>query len=255
MVVVGSFTRMAMQDNIYCPLPLGALDPERSSLNGLDYMKQTNNTVSTGKYFYYADLAVAEALGGFSFDFFTQQQIVDVLLDSRYVSALTFKVDDPRYLSQLKDSLEESGFSGPKTPNNIQLCIVIEDAQFNETLSSIAQSSKFLEILYPVLLALVYVLGIITGFLTINSRREDIALMRGLGMQKKRIFATLFGEQILLLLFGMLPSAVLWYIHKGSEQLAKPEVYAFFIFYALSAAFAVLLHNSKNALSILSENE
>ena len=107
----------------------------------------------------------------------TQQQMVDVMLDRRYISALTFKVSDPRYLGEVKDALEQTGLSGPKMVNNIRLCIVIEDAQFNETLSSIAQRSKYLEILYPVLLALVCILGLITGFLSVNSRREDIALM------------------------------------------------------------------------------
>ena len=140
-------------------------------------------------------------------------------------------------------------------PNDIRVCVVIEDSQFNETLSSIVQRSKYLEMIYPILLSLVCILGLITGFLTVNSRREDIALMRGMGTQKRRIFATIFGEQVLLLIIGALPAAAVWFAREGSEQLSTPGAYAFFICYAISAALSALLQNSRNALSILSDKE
>jgi ABC-type lipoprotein release transport system permease subunit len=251
MLVVGSFTSMANQKNIYCPLPLGALDPDSSALKELGGRA---SSISTGRYHEYAARAL-NSPGGIDADMLTQQQMVDVMLDRRYISALTFKVSDPRYLGEVKDALEQTGFSGPKMVNNIRLCIVIEDAQFNETLSSIAQRSKYLEILYPVLLALVCILGLITGFLSVNSRREDIALMRGMGTPKRRIFATIFGEQILLLFLGGLPAAALWYAREGAAQLAGLGVYAFFICYALSAGLSTLRQNAKSALSILSEKE
>lgn len=251
MLVVGSFTRVANQNNIYCPLPLGALDPASSTLNQLG---SENSEVSTGRYFSYAsaviDFSDAESIG-----MLTQQQLLDVILDDKYVSALTFKVPNPLYLEEVKDSLEEAGFSGPKLANNIRLCVVIEDALFNETLSSIAQRSKYLEILYPVLLALVRLLGLITGFLAVHNRREDIALMRAMGTQKQRIFATIFGEQLLLLLLGALPAAAVWYVRNGAVQLTNPGVYAFFICYLLSAALATFMHNARSAQSILSEKE
>jgi len=251
MQVVGSFTRVANQNNIYCPLPLGALDPEHSSLNELG---DEHRSVSTGKYYSYVSELIDISDDG-NADKLTQQQKVDVMLDNKYVSALTFKIRNPRYLGEVKDTLEKVGFSSPKIPNDIRICVVIEDAQFNNTLSSIAQSSKYLEILYPVLITLICILGLIIGFLSTNSRREDIALMRGMGTHKLRILATIFGEQFILLLLGLLPAAMVWYVFKGGAQLATLEAYAFFICYALSAAFSTLLHNAKSALSILTENE
>lgn len=177
------------------------------------------------------------------------------MLDNKYVSALTFKIRDPRKLGEVKDGLEQMGFSGPRTANNIRICVVVEDGQFNETLSSITQRSKYLEILYPVLLVLVCILGLIMGFLAVNNRREDIALMRGMGTPKSRIFATIFGEQILLLIFGALPAVAIWYVREGITQLTTPGVYTFFICYAISGALSALKQNAKSALSILSEKE
>ena len=243
MQVVGNFAPLAKQNNIYCPLPLGALDPESSTINEL---KPKSPALSTGEYMNY--LYNIETMP-------TDQQMMDALLDSKYVSALTFKLSDPRVLVDVKDSLEELGFSSPKMDNHIRLCIVIEDSQFNETLSSINQRSKYLEILYPVLIVLVCILGLVTGFLAVNSRREDIALMRGMGTQQRRRFPTIVGEQILLLIFGSLPAVLAWYVRGGASQISKIEVYAFFICYALSVAMATLLQNTKSALSILSERE
>jgi ABC-type lipoprotein release transport system permease subunit len=251
MVVVGSFTRAAGRNNIYCPLPLGALDPERSALNELAF---EGSSLSTGRYRSYAAAAV-KFQGEEGAGMLTQQQVLDVMLDNKYISALTFKIPDPRALGAVKDALEKRGFSGPKMTNDIRLCVVIEDAQFSETLSSIARRSKYLEILYPILLALVCILGLVTGFLAAYSRREDIALMRGLGTHKRRIFATIFGEQVLLLLCGGLPAAAVWYLRRGGEQFASAEIYAFFICYVLSAALSLMLQNARSALSILSEKE
>jgi len=220
MLVVGSFVRVASQSNIYCPLPAGALNTDWNSS-----------------------------------DYSIQQQVISNKLSYKYVTALTFEIPDPRKLGEVKDALEQAGFSGPKLANDIRLCVVIEDSQFNETLSSIAQRSKYLEILYPVLIALVCILGLITGFLAANSRREDIAIMRSLGTQKRRIFATILYEQALLLLIGIIPAVAIWYVREGITQLATPGVYVFLVCFVLSAGFSTLLHNTRSALSILWENE
>lgn len=250
MQVVGSFTRVANQDNIYCPLPMGALDPENSRLHELP---RKYHTITTGKYLKAAtDYPYIESL---NMGMFSQQQILDIILDNKYVSSLTFKIRDPRLLGEVKDTLEREGFSGPADPNRIRVCVVIEDAQFSETLSSIEQRSKYMQMLYPVLLVLVCILGLITGYLTVNSRREDITLMRGMGTKKLRILATIFIEQLLLLLFGILVAIALCFAAGDTTQLASPSVYAFSICYALSVTVSVILQNAKKALTILSEKE
>jgi len=245
MLVVGSFLRASGRDNIYCPLPLGALDPDRSALNELggDYAPPLETDS------YYDRIGSPDMI-----DRLTQQQFLDYLLDLRYVSSLSFTTSQVRKLCELKDQLEGMGFSGPKMGRDINVFVLLEDSRFNETISSITQRSKYLEILYPVLLMLVCILALITGYLTVNSRREDIGLMRGLGVSKKRVFGTIFGEQILLLLFGTLPAAVLWLVREGIAQLATPGVYAFLLCYASGAAISVSLQNARSPLSILTDN-
>ena len=77
MQVVGKWIRAANQNNIYCPLPLGALDPEHSSLNELG----ETSIRSTGKYYSYVSELIDISDDG-NADKLTQQQKVDVMLDN-----------------------------------------------------------------------------------------------------------------------------------------------------------------------------
>jgi len=240
--VVGSFYRQASEDYIYCPLSSGVLD-----LDGL----QDGETTGFGRPASYGHLRrQCDDVTALS-----PQTLFDVLLDESYVSSFSFTLKDARRLTEFKDALEEIGFSGPKQDRDIRVSILIEDKAFLESASSISQRSTYMQILYPVLLALVCAVGVIAAFLMINSRREEIAVMRGLGTQKKRIFLTFFYEQLFLLAAGMLAGAAVWLSFGDAAELGKPDLYAFFVCYALGAGIALFLQNRKSAISILSEKE
>lgn len=246
LTVVGRFTRQAYHNNIYAPLPKGALAPDASELNDLEHV---SSALDTDNYFkavmpHHASIMRSEL---------TPQQELDVILDNKYVSSMSFCVPDATQLTSIKDTLEEVGFSGPAMPKSIRVAVVIEDSQFVETVSSIDQRSKFMEILYPVLVVLVAFLGLLTGFLAVKSRRENIALMRSMGTPKQRIFFTIWGEQILLMLLGVLPAMALWYVYAGALQLTRVSSYTFLIAYGVSTFLATYMQNRKTALAIMSE--
>jgi putative ABC transport system permease protein len=244
--VVGSFKGLTAWNHIYAPLPLGALEPENSSLNEvLKEMGITDHRLETGRY---------RGSLGFWKDF-TEQQILDVSLDNYYISSMTFNIRDPHKLTAARDSLEENGFSGPGVDGNIRVSIVLEDSQFLEAVRSIDQRSYYLGLLYPVLVLLVTLLGLLTGFLSVRARRENIALMRSLGTRKSAIFKTIFGEQALLLLLGSGLAAVIWLLLRGPAELASAKTHAFMIGYAISAFISIILQNLKTAITVLSEKE
>ncbi len=255
-MVVGSFKRVANRDNIYAALPKGALAPEKSSLNDLS---DVHKPLETGRY--YAQ-TLGDPFGWHSYqttgifrEHLTRQQDLDVALDNWYVSALTFDIPDAAKLAEIKEQLETLKFSGPSQANDVRITVVIEDAQFLENISSIDQRSRYLEILYPVLLVLVLALGAITGFLAVRSRRENIALMRGMGTKKTDIFVTILGEQALLLLIGAGLAAVLLLMQGQGDKLLDWQVYAFLFAYAISVIVATIQQNSKSALSIRQEKD
>jgi len=242
MRVVGSFYRQASEDYIYCPLSAGVLE-----LDGLP----EGETADYGRYSAFGVLRRWNR----DVTVLSQQELVDVLLDESYVASFSFTLKDARQLTEFKDALEDIGFSGPEQDRDIRVAVLIEDKDFTEAVSSIAQRSTYMEILYPVLLVLVCAVGVIASFLMINSRREEIAVMRGLGAQKKRIFLTFFYEQLLLLAAGIVIGALVWLTFGDAAQLTKPDLYAFFACYALGAGTALFLQNRKSAISILSEKE
>ena len=248
MQVVGSFDRRGDLDNIYAPLPLGALDPDHSTLNELPQIKRTLTTGHYLRSLLRTDHSLAE-------EELTQQQLLDIMLDNYYVSSLTFTVPDPGILTEIKDELSDKAFSGPGVQNRIRISVVVEDSQFLETISTLDQRSRYLELLYPVMLFLVILLGALTGFLAFKSRRENIALMRAMGAKKSTILATLFGEQTILLLFGAVIAIIYWLTVQGPEALSTWESYAFMLSYALSVILSTLYQNQKSALTIMTEKE
>ncbi len=240
--VVGSFYRQASEDYIYCPLSAGVLE-----LDGL----LEGETADYGRYSSFGHMRRWNP----DVTLLAPQELVDTLLDESYVASFSFTLKDARQLTEFKDALEEVGFSGPEKDRDIRVSVTIEDKDFMESISSISQRSTYMEILYPVLLVLVCTIGVIASFLMINSRREEIAIMRGLGTQKKRIFLTFFYEQLFLLAAGMLIGVVVWISFGNAAQLEKPDLYAFYVCYTLGAGIALFLQNRKSAISILSEKE
>lgn len=240
MLVVGSFYKQGSEDNIYCPLSAGVL-----RLSDLSVKRPSSSDWSFG----YLRWRVEDVAA------LPPQQLIDILLDESYVASCSFTLRDARQLSAFKDALAEIGFSGPKQENSIRVAVMLEDADFLESVSSIAQRSRYMEILYPVLLALVAAVGAITSYLMVNSRRGEIAVMRGLGTPKRRIFTVFFAEQLLLLLAGTALAAAGWTVFSGAALLRLPDPYTFFLCYTLGAAVSLFVQNGKRALYILSEKE
>jgi ABC-type lipoprotein release transport system permease subunit len=240
--VIGGFYRQASEDYIYCPLSGGVLD-----LAGMP----DGETIDPGRYSAFGRIRRWTHDG----TTLTTQELFDVLLDESYVASFSFTLKDARRLAAFKDALEEIGFSGPEQDRAVRVAVTIEDKDFAAAISSIAQRSTYMEILYPILLVLVCAVGVIASFLIIHARREEIAVMRGLGTRKKRIFLTFFYEQLLLLAAGMLIGVAVWIAFGDTAQLKKPDLYLFFACYALGASAALALQTRKTALSILSEKE
>lgn len=69
-----------------------------------------------------------------------------------------------------------------------------------------------MDYLYPVLYALIILMGITVACLLTAGRKKEMALMRGMGAKKGRILLTFLSEQFLLCLFGCLFGFVFWYV-------------------------------------------
>ena len=64
-----------------------------------------------------------------------------------------------------------------------------------ETAGGLNRYISFGSILFPVLFLVVGLMGFIISWLMLNSRRMELAIMRGLGASSWRAFASFFLEQ------------------------------------------------------------
>jgi len=243
--VAGSFLRQAGEDYIYAPLPADCID-----FNGLP-----ESGVADGRRYNIGRGYLRRHLQGEEIAALRAQDLTALLLDERYVSSMSFTLGNAGQLTQVKDALEELGFSGPDADRDVRVAVTIEDRDFLESAGSVEQRIAYIDVLYPVLMALVCAVGAVAGVLMQNSRRGEVAVMRGLGTPKRRIFLSFFFEQAVLLLFGTLVAAVLWLALNGPAQLAAFAPYAFTACYALGTLCALIIGNRSRAIDILSEKE
>jgi ABC-type lipoprotein release transport system permease subunit len=242
--VVGSFLRQAGEDYIYAPLPEDCIDfgglPEGEFIGGTRY------NIGRG----YLRRQMEGEITALS-----AQDLTALLLDENYVSSMSFTLGNAQQLTHVKDALEELGFSGPDADRDVRVAVTIEDKDFLESVGSVEQRIAYIDVLYPVLLALVCAVGVVAGVLMQNSRRAEVAVMRGLGTPKQRIFLSFFFEQAALLLFGTLIAAVVWLALKGKAQLAAFSPYAFTACYAFGTLCALTANSHSRAIELLSEKE
>lgn len=242
LMIVGSFNRASNYNNIYAPLPNDTQESETDD---------PGTGIAAEGWLYYSDGEYISTSG----TLYHLQEYLSLLLNHKQITSMRFKIEDTTEVTKVKDILEGKGYSSPNLPNSLPVSVVIEDSQFNESLSSIAQRSQYMKILYQVLLVLVAILALIMGFLSVNNRREDIALMRGMGTPKRRIFGSIFLEQLLLVLIGTIPAAGVWLLGTQGIGLDTIGVYIYGISYLVSVGLSLVLQNAKSAQSILSERE
>ncbi len=229
--IVGAFEPAGADDNIYVPAAYW-MDPrwimgeedllganERVDIKFTDYE-------SRDKYFY----------------FFSR------------LSTCSFTLTDARELETLRDFLADAGFSQVGDLGKIRSAVLLHDQNFVETLGGLGRYIAFSRILFPVLFALVAVLGFVISWLMVNSRRMEFAILRGLGASRSRVFFSFFTEQFLLCLAGCIVSAVILLAAGGSFSVLL-AIAVFLACYLAGAALSVFAVGRTKLMSLLSERE
>lgn len=170
-----------------------------------------------------------------------------------YVNACHFTVH-ARDLSTFKDLLTEQGFSGPHAESFIRVAITLYDKAFNESVRDLKQRIAYMEMLYPVLYAIIGIVGVVISYLIMSARKEEIAIMRGVGGSRFRVFRTFFLEQALLCLAGMGAGALAFRLFTGAFTFWR-EIALFAGCYLLGCALAISALNRTSVLQMLGERE
>lgn len=166
-----------------------------------------------------------------------------------------FTLSSAYALEALRDDLAEQGFSQVGSTGHNRTAILLRDAAFTETVGSLGRYITFGSILFPILLAVVGVLGFIISWLMINGRRMEFAILRGLGASRGKVFLTFFLEQALLCLGGCGAACLILAFVPSAGPGRWLAVGGFCLCYLAGCALSVLAVGRTNLMSLLSERE
>lgn len=229
--IVGSFQQHSTQANLYVPLafvtnPADLFGPE-NPYEGLT----TSGSITT------------------------QADVADYFRSVLRYSTCRFSLTSARGLEELRDILEAQKFSQVNRPRQVRTAILLRDANFTETVESFGRYLSFGELLFPILLAMVAVLGFVISWLMIHSRRMEFAILRGLGTPKGKVFWTFFLEQGVLCLLGCLMACAVLALLGAGGVLPWLAVAGFAACYLLGSALSVWMVGRIHLMSLLSERE
>ncbi len=230
-LVVGSFPQSGSDANIYAPLTLWC---DESWITGEEDILPSGQRVNL--------------------KFFTPLDRDQYFYFHSRFSTCVFTLSDASCLDELRDYLGAKEFSRVDALRSNRTTILLFDRSFVETVGGLGRYISFSQLLFPVLFALMAVLGFIISWLMVNSRRMEFAILRGLGASRGRVFLSFFLEQVLLCLSGgIIGSAVLWVATGGLVWCWAVALFA--LCYLLGAALSVLAVGRTHLMSLLSERE
>ena len=144
-----------------------------------------------------------------------------------------------------------------------RVSLVINDTALADTISSLNDQISFMNALYPALIVLVLAVGFVVSYLTVRTRKAELALYRSMGNGRLYTSAMILAEQILQAFAGILAgcAAALILIAAGlhpagfTVSLVLESALRFLVCYLVGSAAAVFVINRNNIMEILMEKE
>ena len=132
-------------------------------------------------------------------------------------SYINYRLDNVKDFTKLRDKLEENGVSPIGVLGVSRTCFVIDDKEMVQTVDNIQNNISFMRMLRYALFLLVFFIGFISAFMTMRTRKTEIAIIRSLGTGKVRTFFMFFLEYAAIGLAGVLLAMVILYANMGSR--------------------------------------
>lgn len=118
-------------------------------------------------------------------------------------SSFTFTLTDTARLDELRDVMSDAGYTWVHSNDRAKSCAFIDDEVYLNTTHSMERQIQYVSVLYDALYVLAGVIGFTLAWLLLQSRRQEIAIMRALGTQPGRIVGNFLAEQLLLMTLGL----------------------------------------------------
>lgn len=158
-------------------------------------------------------------------------------------------------LSEFKDWLEEH-YDKLNTAGRNRKWAIVDDAALYSTIDSLTRYINYMNLLYPVILALVAVIGFIVSSLLLRSRTAEIAVQRSMGTRKLTVFLSFFLEPLLLSVPGILIGLLLSFLLLGGwDEAFLRNLLLFAPCYFAGAALAIFFAYRKAVMQSLAQKE
>lgn len=183
-----------------------------------------------------------------------QEQLDKYIYFSTNFRTCRFTLKSAYDLEDFRQILADGKYSQVGKVTGNRTTVLLLDQNFQKTVGGLGRYISFSRILFPVLLAVVGVMGLIISWLMVNGRRMEFAVLRGLGASRRRVFSTFFLEQGALCLTGSLigalaltvlyPMPAIWLAAAG-----------FLVCYLSGCALSILAVGRTKLMALLSERE
>lgn len=124
-----------------------------------------------------------------------------------FADSASFYVKDSLQLNEFKEQMLEIGL-GEKISTAMDSyhgCVLeVKDNDFITSATNLRRSIEMLQMSFPVVCALVLMIGYVVSYLSGNSRKEEFALLRLQGVKKMNSSLLFLSEQMMLVLAGNL---------------------------------------------------
>ena len=171
-------------------------------------------------------------------------------------SYINYSLDHVKDFSKLRNQLEKMGVSPVGVMGVTRTCFVIDDKEMVQTVDNIQNNISFMLMLRYALFLLVVFIGFISAFMTMRTRKTEIAIIRSLGTGKIRTFFMFFLEYAAIGLGGVAIALVILYLNMGSQIVGQlVYILIFYLSFLIGSGVCVARMNRKNVLSILSNAE
>jgi len=172
-------------------------------------------------------------------------------------SAANFTLADARELEQVKAFFAEEGFSpvGRRDGTGLSMFVIIKDGAFSAFMEDIENYLFYISVLFPIMVVITLAISVFVSYLLLASRKNDFAIMKGLGTGGIRMFSSFFGEQVILAGGG---SGVALIVFAGFfgfriEMLLSVGIYG--AIYLAGAICAIVVFNRMSTLRLFAEKE
>ncbi len=174
----------------------------------------------------------------YAYSYWDGQQYFTGAIDFKSVSFSLFSRD----LDDFKEALKDEGFSEVNRIGRQRYFVVISDAQYLRTEASLTQRLNYMNVLYPVIYALTYILALVIPFIMILVRRREISVMRQTGTPYMRVFMSFFLELFILGMVGVALAFALRHVFNlpfsvDSNRLGQ----IFSVCWILASAFSIFI--------------